>query len=44
MGIKYLSLRNVGVDNIDLAAAKENDVQITNVPAYSPKVLPSLRL
>ncbi|APR08140.1 D-2-hydroxyisocaproate dehydrogenase [Lentilactobacillus parabuchneri] len=37
MGIKYLSLRNVGVDNIDLAAAKENDVQITNVPAYSPQ-------
>lgn len=37
MGIKYLSLRNVGVDNVDLAAAKGNGVQITNVPAYSPE-------
>lgn len=37
LGIKYLSLRNVGVDNIDLPAAKANGVQITNVPAYSPE-------
>lgn len=35
--IKYLSLRNVGVDNIDLPAAKANGVKITNVPAYSPE-------
>lgn len=37
LGIKYLSLRNVGIDNIDLPAAKSNDVKITNVPAYSPE-------
>lgn len=37
MGIRYLALRNVGVDNIDRAAAKANDVAITNVPAYSPE-------
>lgn len=37
LGIKYLSLRNVGVDNVDLQAAKANGVQITNVPAYSPE-------
>ena len=37
LGIKYLSLRNVGVDNIDLPAAKANGVKITNVPAYSPE-------
>lgn len=35
--MKYLSLRNVGVDNIDLPAAKANGVKITNVPAYSPE-------
>lgn len=37
LGINYLSLRNVGTDNIDLDAAKANDVKITNVPAYSPE-------
>lgn len=37
LGMKYLSLRNVGVDNIDLPAAKANGVKITNVPAYSPE-------
>ncbi|EHO52301.1 D-2-hydroxyacid dehydrogenase [Lentilactobacillus kisonensis] len=36
-GIKYLALRNVGTDNVDLQAAKDNDVTITNVPAYSPE-------
>ncbi|GHP12670.1 D-lactate dehydrogenase [Lentilactobacillus fungorum] len=38
-GIKYLSLRNVGVDNIDVAAAKRNGIQVTNVPAYSPQAI-----
>lgn len=37
LGMKYLSLRNVGVDNIDLPAAKANGVKITNVPGYSPE-------
>ena len=38
-GIKDLSIRNVGVDNIDLAAAKANGVTVTNVPAYSPNAI-----
>ncbi|MFT8994603.1 hypothetical protein [Lentilactobacillus hilgardii] len=37
LGIKYLALRNVGIDNIDMQAAKDNGVLITNVPAYSPE-------
>ncbi len=36
MGIHYLALRNVGIDNVDLKAARDNGIQITNVPAYSP--------
>ena len=38
-GIKFLSLRNVGVDNIDVDAAKRNGIQVTNVPAYSPEAI-----
>ncbi|KRL15998.1 D-lactate dehydrogenase [Lentilactobacillus rapi DSM 19907 = JCM 15042] len=38
-GIKYLSLRNVGVDNVDATAAKRNGIQVTNVPAYSPQAI-----
>lgn len=37
LGIHYLALRNVGVDNVDLQAASDNDVLVTNVPAYSPE-------
>ncbi|MBU3851085.1 MAG: D-2-hydroxyacid dehydrogenase [Candidatus Paralactobacillus gallistercoris] len=49
-GIKYWSLRNVGIDNIDLDAVKQNGMILTNVPAYSPdsvgefSVLSALRL
>ncbi|UDM31666.1 D-2-hydroxyacid dehydrogenase [Lentilactobacillus laojiaonis] len=39
LGVKNLSLRNVGVDNIDVAAAKRNDIKVTNVPAYSPEAI-----
>lgn len=38
-GIKILSIRNIGIDNIDLEAAKENQIPITNVPAYSPSAI-----
>lgn len=38
-GIHFLAIRNVGTDNIDLAAAKANDVRISNVPAYSPTAI-----
>lgn len=39
MNIKILSVRNVGVDNIDLVAAKKYGVMVTNVPAYSPNAI-----
>ena len=38
-GIHYLSLRNVGVDNLNPVAVKENDFKITNVPVYSPAAI-----
>ena len=38
-GIKILSIRNIGIDNIDLDAAKDNLIPITNVPAYSPSAI-----
>ncbi|EJE98707.1 D-2-hydroxyacid dehydrogenase [Liquorilactobacillus mali] len=38
-GVKVFSIRNVGVDNINLDAAKKNGVVVTNVPAYSPNAI-----
>ncbi|WP_281165843.1 D-2-hydroxyacid dehydrogenase [Liquorilactobacillus sicerae] len=38
-GVKNISLRNVGVDNVDTAAVKQNGLKITNVPAYSPQAI-----
>ncbi|WP_281165044.1 D-2-hydroxyacid dehydrogenase [Liquorilactobacillus sicerae] len=38
-GIKVLSVRNVGVDNLDLKAAQANQILVTNVPAYSPNAI-----
>ena len=38
-GITKMSLRNVGVDNIDMATAKELGFAITNVPVYSPNAI-----
>ncbi|MFC6259542.1 D-2-hydroxyacid dehydrogenase [Levilactobacillus fujinensis] len=38
-GITKMSLRNVGVDNVDLAKAKELGFEITNVPVYSPNAI-----
>lgn len=38
-GITKMSLRNVGVDNIDMAKAKELGFEITNVPVYSPNAI-----
>lgn len=36
LGIKYLATRSAGVNNIDFDAAKEFDIKVSNVPAYSP--------
>lgn len=38
-GVKVFAIRNVGTDNIDLAAAKANGILVTNVPAYSPNAI-----
>ena len=38
-GITKMSLRNVGVDNIDMNKAKELGFEITNVPVYSPNAI-----
>lgn len=38
-GITKMSLRNVGIDNIDMAKVKELGFQITNVPVYSPNAI-----
>ncbi|RMC23554.1 MULTISPECIES: D-2-hydroxyacid dehydrogenase [unclassified Lactobacillus] len=38
-GIKQLAIRQVGVDNQDLNAAKRHGIRITNVAAYSPRAI-----
>lgn len=38
-GVKFMSLRNVGIDNIDADAIKRNGILVTNVPAYSPEAI-----
>ena len=38
-GIKFLSIRNVGLDNIDLQGAQAAGVRVSNVPAYSPSAI-----
>lgn len=39
VGVTNLSLRNVGIDNIDLEAARELNFNISNVPVYSPNAI-----
>jgi D-lactate dehydrogenase len=41
-GIKVLSLRNVGVDNVNFESANKNHIIVTNVPAYSPNAIAEL--
>lgn len=35
-GVKLVTLRCAGYNNVDLAAAKANHINVTRVPAYSP--------
>jgi D-lactate dehydrogenase len=35
-GVKYITLRSVGHDNVNLRAASRLDLRVANVPAYSP--------
>ncbi len=36
MGVKLIAQRCAGFNNVDLAAAKENNITVVRVPAYSP--------
>lgn len=36
LGIKGITLRNAGTDNVDFEAAKEFGLRVSNVPSYSP--------
>jgi D-lactate dehydrogenase len=36
MGVQLIALRCAGFNNVDLAAAKLNDIKVVRVPAYSP--------
>ncbi len=38
-GIKLIALRCAGFNNIDIEAAKENNIRIMRVPAYSPRAV-----
>lgn len=35
-GVKYIALRSVGHDNVNLRAASRLNIRVANVPAYSP--------
>ena len=35
-GVKYIALRSVGYDNVNLRAASRLGIKVANVPAYSP--------
>jgi len=37
MGIRYIATRSTGMDHIDLVAAAKHNIQIANVPKYSPE-------
>ncbi|MCW3109369.1 MAG: 2-hydroxyacid dehydrogenase [Segetibacter sp.] len=38
-GVKIIALRCAGFNNIDLAAAKESNIKVCRVPAYSPEAV-----
>ena len=38
-GVKYILLRCAGFNNVDLEAAKENDITVARVPSYSPEAV-----
>lgn len=39
LGVKNISFRNVGVDNINLSLLNSNKMKLTNVPVYSPSAI-----
>ena len=38
-GVKLISLRSAGFNNVDLQAADDNNIKVTRVPAYSPQAV-----
>lgn len=38
-GVKLIALRCAGFNNVDLEAAKKNDIKVVRVPAYSPEAV-----
>ena len=36
LGVKFIALRSVGYDHVDIRRAKELGIKVANVPAYSP--------
>ncbi len=38
-GIKLIDLRSAGFNNVDIAAAAENNIKVLRVPAYSPQAV-----
>lgn len=38
-GVKIIALRCAGFNNVDIAAAKEYNIQVCRVPAYSPEAV-----
>jgi D-lactate dehydrogenase len=38
-GVKIIALRSAGFNNVDLAAAKDNNIKVCRVPAYSPEAV-----
>jgi D-lactate dehydrogenase len=38
-GVKIIALRCAGFNNVDLAAAKEHQIKVCRVPAYSPEAV-----
>lgn len=36
LGVKYVALRSVGFDHVDIEMAKKLAIKVANVPAYSP--------
>lgn len=39
VGVKYITLRSVGFDHVDLKKAKEFNMKVANVPEYSPNAI-----
>jgi len=38
-GVKLIALRCAGFNNVDIEAAKNNDIKVVRVPAYSPEAV-----